>query len=1086
MSRVRSGLFRRGGERGQVPDARRQAVDAGNASTRGAGGTSLVEDIDGVLLVRSVEDDSFPLGTLAEVAHAVSVDEDIVTVMVGSVAGDGASGGDHWTRLSTLLDSLRSRGTRRVRLVMSHAGDDRPGRPCVARRIADAWELEVIAPDAAVLITPGGALFVHGDSRPGSGWWRFAPGETPRRLGPRTPVPAWQEALGRVPSRTTGGCVVEQIPAGVLMRPAEAPQSHPDDLCFAVPVDLERPTVVVGAPHAEDVAADEVAAVLAALPVAQRSRVRLAPGGRRDLLRLGQSVADMVGGGVEVLTGLPLLADHAPPGAVPRTTLVSTDGRPNWHPFVTSVACLPADAGGRIPAPRLVAGHPPDWIPRGSEPGSLRLTDRWQATVTRAGLALWERGGPRPPLAGLAVDPDVCAIELGAPGQPLDESLLPALSRLLTGLGADARSRATLLVRGRLVTGEGELRRLAAEHGVAAIRYVTSGHAAHPGYVAPRPGSARVPAPGAAPAARNIGTAVAGPSPAASPVGTAPGSAAPRVPRREGAPGAEQAAPWSVIAPREHGLVTGPSAPSVQLASSSGPTAPEADPREALTQAAAAESGARTSAGLRTAAPESPGPSGEVAGGRDSEAESGGGGGTGTGSMRYASGGMSIGRPTPAGSKPGSSPSGGSMSGRITPGAQGDRTHAAPAPTTAADTGAAPEGEPGHGGVTAHASGDTPPGGSPAGEGAGREADEVSETPGGEQLAPEAASLARVKPESGAAGGTAVGAPRHTPGRAVTGADGDRRGRGDGDGVQGPGPDVGVARGADRGRGDAPKQPGPQAHAAPERSARPDPESASASWTVRLPIVPGHVSSAAEREAFRDLASETWERHAAAVSSMLTRMPALRGRELEEARSDLVAAYAYLTTEEGLLHHRELIRDLRTGEGRLLPYAGCLASALRRLPSYCGVALRGGATAEPEPAVGSLVQEPAPVSTLADSSGLPAGSPVRYAIWSVTGRRVRQLLDQRSGATQMHDEVVFMPGTGFRVLGVRTGPDDSPVVLLRELPGIASVYMDGTQELSGLDLKALAHLEAALAKGFAVGGSGGWPERCTGPLSLRG
>ncbi|HET6860188.1 MAG TPA: hypothetical protein VFH94_24230 [Streptomyces sp.] len=248
----------------------------------------------------------------------------------------------------------------------------------------------------------------------------------------------------------------------------------------------------------------------------------------------------------------------------------------------------------------------------------------------------------------------------------------------------------------------------------------------------------------------------------------------------------------------------------------------------------------------------------------------------------------------------------------------------------------------------------------------------------------------------------------------------------------------------------------------------------------------GHVSGAAERAAFRDLAAGVWERHAAAVSRMLTRMPALRGHELEAARIDLIAAHAYLTTEEGPLHHRELIRDIRTGEGRLLPYAGCLASALRRLPSYRGVALRGGDAAGPEPEVGALVQDPAPVSALVRPAALPAGASVRYAIWSATGRKVRQLLPATAGSPDAYDEIVFVPGTGFRVLGVRTAPAGFRVVLLRELPGNAAAYMDGEQELTPQDLKALTHLEGALAKELPTGEAGDWPERCSGPVGLAG
>ncbi|GAA4949155.1 hypothetical protein GCM10023238_14340 [Streptomyces heliomycini] len=519
---------------------------ANGTGNRGVGGPP-VEDVDGVLLVRSVEDDSFPLDVVAEVAGAVGREEDVVTVIVGSAAGGGGPDADHWARLGALLDSLRARGTERVRLVMSGAGDDRPDRPSVARRIADAWELEVTAPDGAVLITPGGALFVHGDSRPGCAWWRFAPGAEPRKAGRRAPAPVWEEALDGVPARTAGGCVVDRVPAGVMIRPAGAPGPAPDDLCFSVPVDFERLTVLVGAPQAEDVAADEVAAVLKGLPEEERARTRLAPGGRRDLLRLGQSVADLLGAEVEVLTGLPLLDDHAPPGTPPRPTLVGLDGRPSWRPFVSSVVCGPVDSEGRAPVPRPVELHPPDWILGGGERGTVRLTDRWQATVTRAGLALWTPDGPRPGPLGPAVDPEVCAIELGMPGQPLDDSLLPALSRLVRGLGTDVRSRTTLLVRGRLLAGDGALRRLAAEHGIPGIRYVTAGRPARPGPAAGRPGPTAEP--GRVPTARAGGprpgravpTVAHGPGAAAAGVGRAvpsgagaggPGAVEPGGPRR--------------------------------------------------------------------------------------------------------------------------------------------------------------------------------------------------------------------------------------------------------------------------------------------------------------------------------------------------------------------------------------------------------------------------------------------------------------------------------------------------------------------------------------------------------------------------
>ncbi|MGI5197932.1 hypothetical protein ACQEVY_30600 [Streptomyces sp. CA-288835] len=1032
-----------------------------------------MEDIDGVLLVRSVEDDSFPLDALAEVAHAVSAEADeggergaegIVTVIVGAAAGGGPPDADHWARLGALLDSLRSQGTGRVRLVMSGAGDDRPGRPCVARRIADAWELEVIAPDGAVLITPGGALFVHGDSGPGCGWWRFAPGEAPRKLGARAPAPVWQEALGRVPSRTKGGCVVDPIPAGVLIRPAEAPGPGPGDLCFAVPVDFERPMVLVGAPQAEDVAADEVAAVLAALPVALRSRVRLVPGGRRDLLRLGQSVADMLGADVEILTGLPLLADHAPPGAAPRPTLVGRDGKPSWRPFVSSVVCGPADAEGRAPALRPVGSHPPDWIPGGSEPGTVRLTDRWQATVTRAGLALWEQDGPRPPLAGAAVDPDVCVIELGAPGQPLDTSLLPALSRLLRGLGAETRAKSTLLVRGRLITGEGELRRLAAEHGVPGIRYVTAGPAraaARPTGSGPRPRAGAVPPPtgSGTPAARTPGAAA---SPErvreAEPSGALPLGGA-------GAAGPVHASGGALvgegIALAAGGEEAGPGRGGRTPAGGAG-TGPEGGSGGGAVAGVAGHGPGGTAAGAGT----------ELTGGGAS-ASPGSGGRTGTGEGPYGADG---GEPESSGPETHAQ-------------LRSPRPELARLPERRASKARAPEAEApeARGSETQGPEVRGPEARVPKAPAAEAGAPDV---PVPEAQAPEALSPATNAPDvrpSGArvqeARAPEVGSPavRAREARPPEGRVSKTRAS------EAPAPEMRASEArapeARLPRTRVVEARAPEAEA-PEAGApvAPAPEASA----VPLPFVPGHVSGAAERVAFRDFASGVWEGHAAAVSRVLTRMPALRGRELEAARVDLIAAHAYLTTEEGVLHHRELTRDLRTGEGRLLPYAGCLASGLRRLPSYRGVALRGGDAAGPEPAIGALVQEPASVSALAGASGLPTGAAVRYAIWSVTGRKVRQLLDRPAGSPEAYEEVVFVPGTGFRALGVRTGPGGSPVVLLRELPGNSTAYMDGAEELSSLDLKALAHLEEALSKGFPAGEGRSWPERCTGSVGHGG
>lgn len=232
---------------------------------------------------------------------------------------------------------------------------------------------------------------------------------------------------------------------------------------------------------------------------------------------------------------------------------------------------------------------------------------------------------------------------------------------------------------------------------------------------------------------------------------------------------------------------------------------------------------------------------------------------------------------------------------------------------------------------------------------------------------------------------------------------------------------------------------------------------------------PGYVSGAGERAGFRGMAGGEWERHARGADAMLAAVAGLRGGEREAARADLAAVHAYLTAEEGPLHHRELVRGLRAGEEWLRPYAACVASGLRRLPSYRGIALRGGAADGGGPEAGALLQDPAPVAALTRP---PAGDGTltpRYAIWSSAGRRTP-------------DGIVFAPGTGFRVLGTWKAPAGTTVVLLRELPAHATAYMDGARELSPRDLAALGHLKAVLDAGLPAGAERSWPERCAGPV----
>jgi hypothetical protein len=209
-------------------------------------------------------------------------------------------------------------------------------------------------------------------------------------------------------------------------------------------------------------------------------------------------------------------------------------------------------------------------------------------------------------------------------------------------------------------------------------------------------------------------------------------------------------------------------------------------------------------------------------------------------------------------------------------------------------------------------------------------------------------------------------------------------------------------------------------------------------------------------------------------------MPALRGAQVDAARTDLVAVHIYLSGGEDELASR----TPRDGTDVPGSYLACLASGLCRLPSYRGVAVRGGL---PGGALGrflpgTVLREPGPVSALpiGVAAGLSAAAG-GYVIWSSTGRRVRPLLGSAPGAAS--DEVVFPPGTTFRVLDVRSaGP--APIVVLTEVTG-AGPETGRPDALDDADRATLERLDEALRRQVpSPGGTSldAWPARCVEPL----
>lgn len=376
-----------------------------------------------------------------------------------------------WRQLTPALNDFRKSGITTVRLVWAGAAADQPGRPAPARRIRDDWQLEVVAPAGPVVISPGGSLFVPSGSGGTGGWWRFAPGVAPRPLGLRHPVPSWEDAAAHLLSGAIEGHVVESVPAGVLIRRAVPLPDPAPSVGASIPVDEHRLAVVVGIPGTPPVATGAVTQLLTRMTPRARSTARLVPGDGRDLLAAGQQTANLLGTEVEVVSGLPALLESATgTPAEEAVVLIGPDGEPSWRAYAETVACRPA-RDGRAPAPRIVQWRSPVPGSRGApESGASPLDDQWQVAVTRAGLWVGPREGVRPGAFGWVLDPATMVVDVGEPGQRLDDEVWQVLDTLLDRLEPSAIERTTLHVRGGCTAHGGrQVRRLADRRGLSLV-----------------------------------------------------------------------------------------------------------------------------------------------------------------------------------------------------------------------------------------------------------------------------------------------------------------------------------------------------------------------------------------------------------------------------------------------------------------------------------------------------------------------------------------------------------------------------------------------------------------------------------------
>ncbi|MFD6529921.1 hypothetical protein [Streptomyces sp. NPDC060184] len=275
-----------------------------------------------------------------------------------------------------------------------------------------------------------------------------------------------------------------------------------------------------------------------------------------------------------------------------------------------------------------------------------------------------------------------------------------------------------------------------------------------------------------------------------------------------------------------------------------------------------------------------------------------------------------------------------------------------------------------------------------------------------------------------------------------------------------------------------PPSPAPAGRAVADPTGRPRPQPVPAPAACALPPAKG---IARERAWLRGAFRQQYDDVGGAVARVLSQSPGLRGTDrtsTEDVLTDLVAARLYLRGDGALLD--DAVRGATVGPH--VPLARCVTSGLRRLPSYRGATLMRAALSEAEWAWYAgrrLVTEWGFGWALTSAApGLPGDTDV--LVWSTTARRTA-LLDPEPA-----DRVLFLPGTGFKVLATRDG--ERRTVLLRELSA-SEIDAEGRVDvgrtpldeiaLSGLDLAGrtwrAAEPEAVPALPDAVRGRFGVP-----------
>jgi hypothetical protein len=241
----------------------------------------------------------------------------------------------------------------------------------------------------------------------------------------------------------------------------------------------------------------------------------------------------------------------------------------------------------------------------------------------------------------------------------------------------------------------------------------------------------------------------------------------------------------------------------------------------------------------------------------------------------------------------------------------------------------------------------------------------------------------------------------------------------------------------------------PKAPAAPRTGARVQPVP-----SAETTAVPPSRSLEMERQWLRRNLGGQYDATVGSVARILSEFPGLRagGAPTADVLVDLVAVQLYLAGHTRRFD--DLVRSA-TG-GPHVPLARCIASGLRRLPSHRGPVLVRAALGERDVRWygGRKVVTEWGFAPCVTGGRLRLPGAAEVLIWSMTARRTHLV------APEHPDQVVFLPGTSFKVLSATT--EDGLRVLLRELSA-SEVGADGRIEPGRvpLDDVALAGLAEA-------------------------